>query len=120
MNGHLIHHSFNKGIGDWFAKHNQYAALEAQESLRALSDDKIDWSGLFSLRDPVRRRRALKGFGIRLPLRPVFRFVYMYFLRGGVLDGRAGLTYCTFLAIYEYLIVIKMKELRRRQRDLPV
>lgn len=29
----------------------------------------------------------------------------------GFLDGRAGLTYCRLLAIYEYLIVLKTREL---------
>jgi hypothetical protein len=37
----------------------------------------------------------------------------MVFLRGAILDGRAGLTYATLQAFYEYLIVLKTKELRR-------
>ena len=35
------------------------------------------------------------------------------FLRGAILDGAAGLTYATLQAFYEYLIVLKTKELRR-------
>jgi hypothetical protein len=37
----------------------------------------------------------------------------MVFLRGAILDGAAGLTYATLQAFYEYLIVLKTKELRR-------
>ena len=37
----------------------------------------------------------------------------MMFVRGAVLDGAAGITYATLQSIYEYLIVIKTKELRR-------
>ena len=38
----------------------------------------------------------------------------------GFLDGKAGLTYCTLQAVYEYMICCKVKELRRRQKGLPV
>jgi hypothetical protein len=44
----------------------------------------------------------------------------MYLLRGGFLDGRAGLTYCRLLAMYEYMIVLKLREFRRREKGLPV
>ena len=57
------------------------------------------------------RARALKALAIRLPWRPLLRFLYMYVLRWGFLDGRAGLTYCRLLAIYEYLIVLKTQDL---------
>jgi hypothetical protein len=35
----------------------------------------------------------------------------MYVLRRGFLDGHAGLTYCRLLAIYEYMILLKTREL---------
>jgi hypothetical protein len=37
----------------------------------------------------------------------------MMFVRGAVLDGAAGLTYATLQSMYEYMIVIKTKELMR-------
>lgn len=121
LRGHLVHHSFNKGMDEWLGKHVRYAAMEAQQNLKQLREGGgVDWSGLWSWRDPVRRRRTLKGLSVRLPLRPVLRFVYMYLLRGGVLDGRPGLTYCMLLAMYEYMIVLKLRELRRKERGLPV
>ena len=40
----------------------------------------------------------------------------MMFVRGAFLDGVAGLTYATLQAFYEYLIVLKTRELRRRRR----
>ncbi|RLS86274.1 MAG: glycosyltransferase family 2 protein, partial [Planctomycetota bacterium] len=42
-----------------------------------------------------------------------------YFLQRGFLDGRAGFTYCKLQSIYEYMIVVKMRELARRERGLP-
>jgi hypothetical protein len=40
----------------------------------------------------------------------------MYLFRLGFLDGGPGLTYCRLLATYEYMIVLKMKEIRTGQR----
>ena len=67
-------------------------------------------------RQRSRWRRALKALSSRLTLRPLLRFLYMYVLRRGFLDGRAGLTYCRLLAIYEYLIVLKTREMRAGER----
>jgi glycosyltransferase involved in cell wall biosynthesis len=106
-----LHYSFSKGLTDWFDKHNRYASDEAKETVRLLGESReSDWGGLWS-RDRVRRRRALKELSYRMPFRPSLRFLYMYLLRRGFLDGRAGLTYCRLLSIYEYLIVLKTREL---------
>lgn len=62
-------------------------------------------------REPVRRRRALKELSFRLPVRPTLRFLYMYFVRLGFLDGRAGLRDCRLLSQYERLIVKNMRRI---------
>ena len=97
-------------------KYNRYASAEAREAVRLLATGGgLDWAGLLA-REPTRRRRALKALSIRLPLRPLLRFLYMYLLRRGFLDGRAGLTYCRLLAIYEYLLVLKTRKMRAGER----
>ena len=70
--------------------------------------------------DPTIRRKFLKQLAFRMPCRPVFVFCYLYFARLGFLDGMPGLTYCRLRAMYEYMIDLKVKELRRREKDLPV
>ncbi len=60
----------------------------------------------------VERRRALKDLSLRLPLRPLTRWLYMMLILGGWRDGRAGLAWCTLQAFYEYLIVLKVRELK--------
>ncbi|MBK8640056.1 MAG: glycosyltransferase family 2 protein [Chromatiaceae bacterium] len=106
-----LHYSFSKGLTEWFEKHNRYASDEASETVRRLAGDwDIDWGGLWS-RDQTRYRRTLKALSYRLPFRPSLRFLYMYLLRRGFLDGHAGLTYCRLMALYEYLIVLKTQEL---------
>jgi len=120
LKNHFIHYSFNKGISWWFEKHNRYSWYEACESLNSLEGERIDWGGLVGPGDAVRRRRALKALSFRLPGRPLLRFFYMYFLRRGFLDGWPGYLYCRLLASYEFMIVLKMAEIRRRQQGLPI
>jgi glycosyltransferase involved in cell wall biosynthesis len=120
LRGHLVHFSFNKGISEWVAKHNIYSEFEARETLVKIRELKLDWLGLASVQQPVRRRRALKELSFRLPCRPMLRFLYMFVWRRGFLDGWPGLTYCRLLAIYEYMIVLKEKEIERREKELPV
>jgi len=107
-----LHYSFSKGFEDWFKKHNRYSTQEALEGLKILGGKSIDWCGLLSIDTPTRRRRAFKDISIRLPFRPLLRFLYVFILRCGFLDGTAGFTYCLLISIYEYMIVLKMKELR--------
>lgn len=111
----LLHHSFSKGLADWFARHNRYSTDEAEHAFAA-AGARLDWRGLVQTADPTRRRRTLKALSYRMPFRPALRFAYMYALRRGVLDGRAGLEYCLMLASYEYMIGAKMRSLRAEAR----
>ncbi len=118
LQNYLVHHFFSKGFDGWFERHNRYSNSEAEETLKGRQDT-LDWRGLVS-RDAVRRRLALKELSYRLPGRPWLKFFYMYFLRLGFLDGRPGLTYCALQSVYEYMICLKVKELRRREDGLPI
>jgi glycosyltransferase involved in cell wall biosynthesis len=119
LDSHFEHHSFNKGLNAWVDKHNRYSWHEACEAMNSLEDSLVPWRDIFAP-SSVLRRKALKELSFRLPCRPTLRFLYMYVLRLGFLDGWEGLTYCRLLSIYEYLIVLKMKELRRRERGLSI
>ena len=44
----------------------------------------------------------------------------MYIIRCDCMDGWAGYVYCRLLAAYEYMIVVKMTELRRRDQGKPI
>lgn len=119
LRNHMLHYSFNKGLDAWFEKHNRYSRMEAVETMVSRDAESAPIGSLFS-RDPVARRRALKELSFRMPFRPTLRFLYMYVLRGGFLDGLPGLIYCRLLMFYEYMIVLKVKEAQRRQNGLPV
>lgn len=109
---HLVHYPLNKGMAYWIERHNRYSSMEASAKLAA-SAQPIALADLFHP-DPIERRRALKQFAYRLPLRPWAVFVYLYFVRGGFLDGYAGFNYCRMRAAYELFIDLKVLEARRR------
>ena len=109
----LDHYPFSKGISRWVEKHNLYSTMEAELIVR--SQGLQNPSFVTALRDPDFHTRRLhqKAIFYRLPARPLLKWVYMVFLRRAILDGPAGLTYATLQAFYEYLIVLKTRELRR-------
>jgi glycosyltransferase involved in cell wall biosynthesis len=118
LKGHLLHYPFNKGIAYWYERHNRYSTMEAA----AVFDGRAKrpaFAGLFR-RDPIERRRALKQLVYRLPMRPAIWFAYLYFVRMGFLDGRAGLAFSRMRASYEMIIDLKVLELERRRLGLPV
>lgn len=106
------HYTCSKGLNRWIEKHNRYSTDEAQETLYQLENGNVNWGSLFFGKSEVEKRRALKDLSLRLPARPLLRFFYMYFILGGCLDGRAGTAWCTLQAFYEYLILLKVWEMK--------
>lgn len=106
------HYTSGKGFSRWIDKHNRYSTNEAIETLLQLETGALNWNALFFGKSEVERRRALKDLSLRLPFRPVIRFFYMYLLLGGILDGYPGFTWCMLQAFYEYLIMLKVWELK--------
>jgi glycosyltransferase involved in cell wall biosynthesis len=109
------HYTCSKGLSRWLEKHNRYSTDEARETLYQLSQGTVRWGDLFFGASEIKRRRALKDLSLRLPFRPLLRWFYMYFILGGILDGKAGFAWCTLQAFYEYLILLKVEELRQGQ-----
>jgi glycosyltransferase involved in cell wall biosynthesis len=112
----LLHFNFSKGLSDWIERHDRYSTAEAHQNIYGYTNDDVSILDFLSFVTD-RRRRAAKKIFRRLPLRSTIRFIYMYLIRGGILDGRAGLIYCRLLARYEWLIVLKEREIRARERD---
>jgi len=119
LQGQLLHYNFSKGLTEWIEKHNKYSLMEAMQGMKERATGSLDADSVFS-RDPAVQHKTLKTLSFRMPLRPRLKFVYLYIVNRGFLDGRAGLTYCVLQSVYEYMIVIKMQELQRRERGLPI
>ena len=109
----LDHFPFSKGIGHWIAKHNLYSGMEADLIVRQQGLQNPSVSRALLDRDFHTRRVHQKALFYRMPARPLVKWCYMMFVRGAVLDGTAGVAYATLQAFYEYMIVLKARELRR-------
>jgi glycosyltransferase involved in cell wall biosynthesis len=91
----LLHHSY-RGIEDFVARSNRYSSLAAR-----------DW---------IERGRRVRL--AHLILRPLGRFLSMYIIRLGVLDGWRGLVLALLYADYVFLRMAKAWEGQRaEQRD---
>jgi glycosyltransferase involved in cell wall biosynthesis len=114
VSGYLDHFPFSKGISQWITRHNSYSTLEAQQILanrRGVPEASV-MAALFE-KDFHRRRYHQKEIFYRLPGRPFAKFLLLYFVKLGFLDGHAGLTYSVLQSIYEYFIVLKTREQAR-------
>ena len=103
------HFNFSKGIEDWFNKHNKYSSEEAKTYLKknSLNNKNSVTSGNKS----IKRKRKLKKIFNKMPFKPLLKFLYLYVIKFGFLDGVAGLRYCILQGIYAYMIELKIKEL---------
>jgi glycosyltransferase involved in cell wall biosynthesis len=115
----LDHFPFSKGTAHWLQKHNVYSTMEAQGIASGLSRRDASWKTALFARDFHAKRRAQKALFYRMPARPLIKWAYMMFGRGAVLDGPAGIAYANLQAVYEYMIVLKTREILRAQQGLP-
>ncbi|MGP8049545.1 MAG: glycosyltransferase family 2 protein [Desulfobaccales bacterium] len=108
-------HDDYKGLERYFDRHNLYSSLEAVEAariIRAAGQPARSLPAALRTRGPE-RRRFLKNLAYRyLPARALIKFLWMYLLRLGFLDGRLGFRYCLLHAFYEYQVSLKLEELR--------
>jgi glycosyltransferase involved in cell wall biosynthesis len=108
-----LEHNDRRPLEHHIAKHNRYSTLEA----RAILDrERSDCEGNLPARllgGPLERRRWVKRHVYpRLPARFVFRFLWMYFLKLGFLDGVTGWRFSLFISAYELQIEQKLVEMR--------
>lgn len=106
----LLHEDY-RPLSSWIDNHNRYSSWEA-EVYRELAAEQPDFQlwKLLQL-EPVWRKRLLKRIWVRLPVRPLLRFLLFYVVRRGFRDGWQGLTYAILMGYYEYLIGLKLWEL---------
>jgi glycosyltransferase involved in cell wall biosynthesis len=104
----LEHYAF-PSVECFIEKHNRYSNWEAQYQLE-LDGEK---SKTCPQHARVNLRRRLKLASRRLPMRPFLRFLYIYILQRGFLDGVEGYYFARLHACYEWMSVIKTYERKR-------
>jgi glycosyltransferase involved in cell wall biosynthesis len=105
-----------KGLHEFIDRHNRYSTWDAKMRAHLLAGDDVSSSiPARLLGAPVERKRWLKRLWVRLPCRPLLRFLYMYVVRLGFLDGRAGFVYAILKAVQEFHISAKIYEAQLRK-----
>ncbi len=108
---HEMLHIRRESLREWVRKHIRYADLESTEWMKQRMGTAGGAAPERLFRDTLRYRWWLRReVWPRTPLRPLLRFVYMYFVRLGFLDGRAGLRLAGLTACYEYMIGLMHRE----------
>ena len=112
-----MHHEDRRGREYLWQKHLNYAELEAREMVKIVTGESTGGLKPSFFGNALERRRAIKErIWPFLPGRWALRFLYMYVLKCGFLDGAAGLDMCLFMTRYEREIAKKFKELRIQQQ----
>lgn len=102
------HESFSKGVSEWIARHNRYSTAEVELCVD-LQRQPLSWRQLV-FGEMRERRRTLKQISTKMPLRPIFTFIYLYVIRGGFLDGYPGFLYCWMMMAHHIHIEAKLAE----------
>jgi glycosyltransferase involved in cell wall biosynthesis len=113
LKSYLDHFPFSKGISHWIERHNSYSSFEAAQIIENRKNQAaFSIVKAMTAKDFHERRFHQKEFFYRLPMRPLVKFLILYVIKRGFLDGKAGLSYAILQSIYEYFIVLKTKELQ--------
>lgn len=107
----LLHEDF-KSVFHFIERHNRYSNWDAKVYYNFAhgiggGDSQIGAS-LFG--SPLERKRYIKRLWARMPFRPLLRFIWMYVVKRGFLDGRPGLIFCTLMTMHEAVIGAKLYE----------
>jgi len=109
----LDHYAF-PSVDVFVEKHNRYSNWEARVAIDRLqsgstahhiSHTQVGW------------RRRLKEWSKDLPGRPLLRFIYVYLWQKGFLDGIEGYYFAVLHGFYEFLVVAKTFELKKRENE---
>jgi len=108
-----LHYGFNNGFHDWFLRHNRYSSEMAFEIFNFSQNNYSEFLN--------RKKKYQYLIFIRFPLiAPLFRFLYLIFWRGGILEGLPGLIYASLMMIFDWMVCLKIIELKRRSKCLPL
>lgn len=108
------HFANSKGFSDWLERHDRYSSWDAERIVEFLETGRRAALG-------TERKKRLRFWAARFwPLRPFVRFFQMYFLRLGFIEGKAAFVFSLLYFFYEMMTVVKVIEMRRRRKGLPL
>jgi len=114
----LLHEDF-KSIFHFVERHNRYSNWDARvyaNLAQGIGSSQVINASFFG--SPLERKRFIKKVWVKIPGRPFLRFIWMYFLKLGFLDGKPGLIFCTLMSMHEAVISAKLYEMRLKEEGL--
>ncbi len=113
LKGDILHYS-DPSLMHFFSKFNRYTTYQANYMMKFVGrEHKIEWRKLFT--HYIYAKSLVKDVWYFLPLAPISRFIYMYFLRFGFLDGRHGFLIAMLYSFQDYVSKTKYLEMRGRK-----
>lgn len=104
-------HIRGESVHEWIRKHIRYADLESDEWVKLKFGQEAGASAEKLFTKTLKYRQYLRReVWPRTPFKPLLRFVYMYFLRLGILDGAGGRHMALMMAVYEYMIELLYRD----------
>ena len=108
---HHLLHIRRESISQYITKHIRYADLESDEWLKWRRGSSKEARAGELFKDAWRYRQLIRRvIWPRVPCRPLIRFLYMYFFKLGILDGKAGWHLAWLMSNYEYMISLLYRE----------
>lgn len=113
LSGDILHYS-DRSLDQFFEKFNRYSTWQANYMLRIYKDGmtKISWTRFVT--NPYYAKAVIKDLWTFIPFTPLIRFMYMYVIRCGFLDGRHGFMIAFFYAFQDYVAKTKYLEMRKK------
>lgn len=117
-------HIRGESVHEWIRKHIRYADLESDEWVKLRFGQEAGASAEKLFTKTLKYRQYLRReVWPRTPFKPLLRFLYMYFVRLGFLDGAGGRHMALMMAVYEYMIELlyrdKLDRIRAGKMPMP-
>jgi len=107
----MDHYAF-PDVSTFIEKHNRYSNWEARAAIEKSLKQPVSLGS-----KEISQRRKFRSIARYLPFRPFLRFLYIYIIQKGFLDGREGYYFARLHALYEFLSLCKTYELKRKENQ---
>lgn len=114
LKGDMLHYS-DPDLSHFFSKFNRYTTYQANYMMKFAQGEKrieFDFKKVFSYFSYM--KSFIKDLWYFLPGASVMRFIYMYFLRLGFLDGKHGFLIALLYGFQDYVCKTKFLELMKK------
>jgi glycosyltransferase involved in cell wall biosynthesis len=113
ITGDILHYS-DRSLDQFFEKFNRYSSWQANYMIRVYENGMTKVSLAMFMTNPYYAKAVVKDLWTFIPFTPLIRFVYMFVLRLGFLDGRYGFMIAFFYAFQDYVAKTKYLEMRKK------